>query len=379
MLLPPTFQLVVPILLALALSACGSDTGPDPGLPAEAGSATPGHASPSVPASIGETVAGQGLSLVTDIGSALPQPVDDLLIGVSQLLPTGLQRGIIRLLGNNLQLVAGTAAFDATFEHHGLPRRFVVIRPEPIATGRAPVLLMFHGNGGTAENQANLAEVSQLVAEAGVWAVMPAALAGTWDDDPASPKDYDDVGFVGRVIDALGSSFPVDLSRVYAAGLSNGSFMSSRLACELSGRIAGFGIVAGTITGGLAAACTPLHPRRLMLVDGTNDPIVPYHGGRIGLRSAPQAYAFWLSIHGCDAQATVRSNLPDLVADGTTIELQSNRRCASNEELRLYTVRGGGHAWPGGWQYLPAPVIGTTSKDMNATREIWAFVRDARR
>lgn len=35
----------------------------------------------------------------------------------------------------------------------------------------------------------------------------------------------------------------------------------------------------------------------------------------------------------------------------------------------------GGHAWPGGLQYLPVPIIGTTSTDISATGLIWNFAK----
>ncbi|WP_243393489.1 alpha/beta hydrolase family esterase [Solimonas fluminis] len=323
-----------------------------------------------------ETLLSRTTATVGTLAGGTTEALDPLLVGATQLTPPYLDHVVIRLQGNNLVLAAGTAAFDATFQHNGRTRRFVVVRPEPAAAG-APVLLLFHGNGGTAENQANLTEVADLVAAEGVWAVMPASVDGVWDDDPARPKGYDDVGFAAAVIAQLQANFSIDPQRVYAAGLSNGSFMTMRLACELSDRIAGFGIVAGSLTGGLESACAPVSPRPLMLVAGSRDPIVPYNGGRIGVRSVPQAFSFWLGRNGCNPAQTLSSALPDIANDGTTVALQANSSCSSGSEVRLYTVTGGGHAWPGGWQYLPVPLIGTTSQDMDATQEIWDFLRDA--
>lgn len=322
-----------------------------------------------------ESLLSRTVNTVGTLAGGTTEALDPLLIGATQLTPPFLDHVVIRLQGNNLVLAAGTAAFDASFQHNGRTRRFVVVRPEP-AVADAPVLLLFHGNGGTAENQANLTEVADLVAAEGVWAVMPASVDGVWDDDPARPKGYDDVGFAAAMIDQLEANFSIDTQRVYAAGLSNGSFMTMRLACELSGRIAGFGIVAGSLTGGLESACIPVTPRPLMLVAGTRDLIVPYNGGRIGMRSVPQAFAFWLGRNGCNPAQTLASSLPDIASDGTTVGLQANTACVSGSEVRLYTVTGGGHAWPGGWQYLPVPLIGTTSQDMDATQEIWEFLRD---
>ena len=42
-------------------------------------------------------------------------------------------------------------------------------------------------------------------------------------------------------------------------------------------------------------------------------------------------------------------------------------------EVVLVTVEGGGHAWPGGDRYLPDWAIGKTSRDIDASEELWKF------
>jgi polyhydroxybutyrate depolymerase len=44
-------------------------------------------------------------------------------------------------------------------------------------------------------------------------------------------------------------------------------------------------------------------------------------------------------------------------------------------EVILYSVDGGGHTWPGGFQYLPAWLIGKTSRDIDANEVIWEFFK----
>jgi len=41
----------------------------------------------------------------------------------------------------------------------------------------------------------------------------------------------------------------------------------------------------------------------------------------------------------------------------------------------LYVVEGGGHTWPGGWQYFPERIIGKTTVNMDASEEIMAFFK----
>ena len=283
-----------------------------------------------------------------------------------------MQRTVIRIQGRTLELVPGTAAFDLTLTHNGISRTIIVVRPEP-ATTLAPAVLMLHGNGGTPQNQANLAGIASFVASRGIWVLLPSAVDGVWDDDPAnSDSRKDDVGFVARVIDLAVAAYGLDADRIYAAGLSNGGFMSQRLNCELSDKLAAVGAVSAALRNGLANACVGGQPRPIALVVGTTDPIVPY-GGIGNIRSADNTLAFWAQRNGCSSSAAVVTDLPDLTADGTTVQLTVNQTCSSGKNAVRYTVNGGGHAWPGGWQYLPVPIIGTTSTDIDATRLLLDF------
>jgi polyhydroxybutyrate depolymerase len=42
-------------------------------------------------------------------------------------------------------------------------------------------------------------------------------------------------------------------------------------------------------------------------------------------------------------------------------------------QVGLLAVIGGGHTWPGGIQYLPASLIGRSSRDFSASDAIWEF------
>jgi polyhydroxybutyrate depolymerase len=42
--------------------------------------------------------------------------------------------------------------------------------------------------------------------------------------------------------------------------------------------------------------------------------------------------------------------------------------------VRFYTIDGGGHTWPGGTQYLPASIVGKTTRNLDASQTLWAFV-----
>jgi poly(3-hydroxybutyrate) depolymerase len=48
--------------------------------------------------------------------------------------------------------------------------------------------------------------------------------------------------------------------------------------------------------------------------------------------------------------------------------------CANDAAGVHYTIRGGGHAWPGG-KPMPKWLVGPTSRSIDATSQIWAFFR----
>jgi poly(3-hydroxybutyrate) depolymerase len=51
------------------------------------------------------------------------------------------------------------------------------------------------------------------------------------------------LSLIHSVIDDIKKMQPIDSSRIYATGISNGGFMTQRLVCELSDRIAAFASV----------------------------------------------------------------------------------------------------------------------------------------
>jgi polyhydroxybutyrate depolymerase len=316
---------------------------------------------------LGKLIGGT-LGTAESVGEPILDPITGLLIP-----GTGgaLQQTLIRVDGTYVVTTPGVTAYSATLTVNGTSRGYVVVRPDPAPPSSA-MMLILHGNGGTAANMADLAVVSGYVATQGFWAVMPQALNGVWGDDPSTDSD-DDVQFMSQLIDTLVTAGGIDATRVYAAGLSNGGFMSDRLACELSDKIAAFGMVAATVRTGVMNSCAAAVQRPKLFILGTTDPIVPYNGWGIlsDIRSAAEAISFWSEQQGCISPSTTA--LPNSTNDGTTVDLETFASCSTGADLRLYTVNGGGHAWPGGWQYLPVPIIGTTSTDISATGLIWNF------
>ncbi|MFB4303126.1 alpha/beta hydrolase family esterase [Actinomadura sp. NTSP31] len=175
--------------------------------------------------------------------------------------------------------------------------------------------------------------------------------------------DVDDPGFVSALQDVLVQRFNADPRRLYASGMSNGGFFTSKLACE-NKRFAAYAPVSGQL--GDQAACHPGRTVPVLMIHGDADPIVPYS-------TATAAAPFWARNNGC-AATTTDTDLPDTHPDdGTTVTRHDYDGCPAGAPVILYQIKGGGHNWPGGTPYL-GPLLGGTTEDIDANAVIWDFV-----
>jgi polyhydroxybutyrate depolymerase len=167
----------------------------------------------------------------------------------------------------------------------------------------------------------------------------------------------------------LQQKYSIDTNRVYANGLSNGGGMSCLLACKLSQRIAAIGSVSGAYLLPRDEWNAPRHVP-VILFHGTEDPLVPFHGGpskvfHVPFPDVPQ-WVHWLGTnYGCGPEP---ARLPDSgKANGVRYTGGTN-----TADVVFYTLNGGGHTWPGG-KKMPRLLVGHTPQDISATRLMWDF------
>jgi poly(3-hydroxybutyrate) depolymerase len=186
----------------------------------------------------------------------------------------------------------------------------------------------------------------------------------------------DDIAFFNQMLDQLGTKFSVDTSRIYAAGLSEGGFMSLRLGCALSDRIAAVAAVGAAMP--KTMICLPARPVPLVMINGTSDPVVPYGGGTeqnldLAVVSVEDSAKAWAKIDRC-ADKPEHSKLPAKEKGGMETKTDTYNGCQQNAQVMLYSVKGAGNTWPGGEQFEPENTIGKTSQDVNANEVIWNFL-----
>ncbi|MCY1081674.1 alpha/beta hydrolase family esterase [Archangium lansingense] len=182
----------------------------------------------------------------------------------------------------------------------------------------------------------------------------------------ANPR-VDDVAFVDAMLADLDTRLCLDTKRIYATGLSNGGFLSYRLACERAGQIAAIAPVAGMAG---FEPCSPVRPVSVMHFHGTDDQVILYGGGSVpflggAYPSAEASVARWATIDVCLGDAIPTYDQGDSTCDTVT-------NCGQGTAVTLCTVQGGGHTWPGGL-IPPEAGLGFTTQDLDATGQMWLF------
>jgi len=263
----------------------------------------------------------------------------------------------------------------------GLNREFITyVPPGANQADKLPVIVSLHGRLGKAAGMIKFADFRPIADRENVIIVCPQGIDRSWNDGretPANSKGINDVKFIDELIAYMINTYHGDASRIYVTGMSNGGFMTSRLACELHNRIAAVAVVAASMDQDMSYQ--PIKPMPVMYIQGTADPLVPFNGGLMKQGAKGTIYGHedvlkqWAAANNCDAKPVV-TNLPVKVNDGTSIvkEVYSN---PNGIKVIGFTIVDGGHTWPGGSQYMPKFVIGSASKNLNACEEIWKFFK----
>ncbi len=276
-----------------------------------------------------------------------------------------------------------------TMDWGGYERLYLVHLP-PKSKMQEPLPLLFHlhGGGGTARGTAGLTfgRFDELADEEGFIVVYPQGIEKNWNDGrkleevKAWKEDIDDVGFIVAIVEELKQKYSIDTKRIFTTGMSNGGFMSSRLVCDRADIFRGAAILTASLSVDYLPKCKPSQPTAVLVMNGTEDKLVPYDGGQIKvfrktrgeIISTDELVKFWKTQNECAVQKPT-IQLPDIKSDGTTVSMTEYTNCKDRGALVLYKINGGGHTWAGGKQYLSERWIGKTSRDIVACDVIWAF------
>ena len=262
------------------------------------------------------------------------------------------------------------AQTTGSFQFDGQTRTYTLYVPSAWTPDKHyPFLLALHGLTQTGNSMMTFSDFNTYAEEYGFIVAYPDGLSNSWNVGFVPGITTDDVGFLSALIDTVNATYSINLNKVYATGFSNGGFMSYKLACELGNRIVAVASVAGTMTTASLTDCEPQRDIPVMHIHGTNDMVVFYNGG-FGNVSVNQVLTHWRTANECPSTAVIE-NLPDLVAEGSTVQKQTWGPCTDSTEVLFYKITGGGHSWPGS---VGTTGSGNTNRDISASYEIWKFV-----
>jgi polyhydroxybutyrate depolymerase len=285
----------------------------------------------------------------------------------------------ICLAGCGVRDVSAASARDisGTFRSGGIDRTYMLHVPpgEPVG-----LVLSLHGGGGTGIGQRGLTDFDAVADAHGLVVAYPDGYDKSWADgrgaSPADRRHIDDVGFLVGLAGKLQNDYSIASGHVFVTGMSNGGFMSNKLGCDRSDVFAAIAPIAGTL--GVGVSCNPSRPVSVWEAHGTADPVVRFKGGAVRGRggmshsiSADSMVNKWRTVNGCQGDPSVQE-MPN-VGDGTAVHRFDSTGCSASTEVVFYQVDNGGHTWPGGRQYLPKAVIGSTTRALDASEAIAQF------
>lgn len=159
--------------------------------------------------------------------------------------------------------------------------------------------------------------------------------------------------------------------------------MGYRLALELSDRIAAVAAVIANQPANSECPATPADPVSVLIMNGTADTtFMPFGGGQVAgnrglVISALETRDLWRAILGTRAVPETTNFVDRDSTDGSTVVRELYRGGRKGTQVAFYRVDGGGHTVPSIEHPMPGflqGVLGPQNRDVEAAREVWAFL-----
>lgn len=261
----------------------------------------------------------------------------------------------------------------------------------------APIVILFHGNRSNNDEILGLTNVKapykiwlDIAEQENIILIVPNGSEGSggdngWNDcrsDSEGNPNSDDVLFTSTLIDFVLNEYQADTSKVFAVGTSNGGHMAIRLAQEIPEKLKAFAAIAAANPFNTQCTNSTL-PISALLINGTEDPILPYGGGpmksdRGEVFSTQETIAYWVNRNETDTTPLISDFENTDVSDNCTITKHVYSNGTNNTEVALYEVIGGGHTEPSiaeRYGNLFKLVVKEQNGDIEMAKEVWSFFK----
>ena len=281
---------------------------------------------------------------------------------------------------NRASPVAGEVV-ARTLTSNGIERCYQLYTP-PLTDSPRPLIIMLHGLASNSKTSLIVGQWNQIAERENLIIAYPEGtlVPQRWNADRRWLAEADDTRFLIDVVNDVAGLLPVNRSRVYLTGFSNGAAMTMVAACQASNIFAAIGPVEGVLTQEQLENCELERPVPAVLfygtsAEGTFNPrsmAIPRAPLYFLLRVSPEQIpeptpaewaAAWQAYNHCLSG-------PSLTDLGQGVSLHSYTDCADDAEVYLYIIEEMGHQWPGGGE---VPIGGPYSDAIDATEKMWDF------
>ncbi|HEX5281992.1 MAG TPA: alpha/beta fold hydrolase [Micropepsaceae bacterium] len=284
----------------------------------------------------------------------------------------------------NAPAVKGTISLNAG-RIGGHDRQYAVYVPPNLMPG-APLVIVLHGGGGDGPymRMSTGYEFDMLADANGFVVVYPNGIDRGWNtcrkgfNNTAKRQKIDDVAFIEAIIAHEVVTHGIDRRRVFATGHSFGGQMAFRLALERPNEFAGIAAISSNLPVPADNECAATGmPIPAMIINGTEDPVNPYRGGRTGggnggsILSTDATMAYFVRLNGAGDMPQVTRLPHQQDSDPTWVE-RAVWTNSGRDVVVLYTIHSGGHVVPQPWFRYPSNV-GRQTMDLDAPAVIWTF------
>lgn len=149
----------------------------------------------------------------------------------------------------------------------------------------SPLLVMLHSASTSGAHQEKYMKLKPVAKKLGMIYIAPDGTVGkdgrrVWNAAKSccqkAGTDVNDIAYLDSLIDEIDARYPVDRSRIYFVGHSNGAFMSLAYACT-TGKVAAVVSLAGAMDAD--SQCASTNPFALLHIHGVADKTIKIDGG----------------------------------------------------------------------------------------------------
>ncbi|MCC1498151.1 PHB depolymerase family esterase [Alcanivorax sp. 1008] len=241
----------------------------------------------------------------------------------------------------------------------------------------APLLIVIHGHGVDSKSLFFApSKLTQLADEQGFVIMWPSGGTfpiSSWNSGPCCPPantfNVNDNGFIRTAINRMRNRLPIDDTRIYVMGHSNGASMSHRLALQSADKIAAIAPISFPVINNLSwwipRSWTLDRKVPVLNMHALDDYLIRYWGGLfipfspLWLDSAPAGRDTWARLNGCESN---REFAWHPHGEGSFIE--SNMNCKQDVTVSLLTFPKGSHS----------PLHAEANGGVDVEQEAWSFL-----